>query len=555
MRPKPSWFFAAVIVAFAASLGTIATVRAQESTLQETITTADAPVPVRVGDALQVIVHLTTADGIAIDNQPVFVAAGTIGGGEPTSGRGTTDETGQATIRLRLPVGRMTFVATYEGSVTRKLAPSQSTPATLEVLALVAPTLRFDPVPITPLGARPRLVLHAEDDEGQAVGGLNVQITLDGQRIGTILTDESGLGDIALKANLVAGTYKVVGSYDGSSSRKIAAATATMSVDVGVAWLQVHTVPAVPGVRFQLTELPSSDQPGQVYAFTSDADGLAFVAVQSPGGYALTAAADPNQAASGRRALFARWSDDYFEPSRLLYISSSLQLAAGFDIDYRVNHAFVDLAQQPVDPSRVTSVTLTNSLGEETKLTDNQPVWLHGSRIVRRANGLEDSRILYSVKSVMMDGSNVVNKDEQRFYPEQDFVLPISVSLFSMHISTKDALFGFSVGRAVHLQYPDGHTDRLPFGSNHDLSLSSLPRGPYKLKVDGLGVSSSPSVALSRNQEVEVRVISYLDIALVGTLGLVLVFGLLAVGRWRLLNRRRTRRIPHGLYSLERDLR
>ena len=551
MKSVVSLLLTAVMLVVGVSAGTTVAARAQESKLQSTITTTEPPVPVRAGDALQIIVHLTTTDGVAIDNQPVFVAAGTIIGGEPTQGRGTTDASGQATIKLRLPVGRMTFVAKYEGSATRGLAPSESAPDTLEVLALIAPTLTFDPVPIVPLGGHPKLVLHAEDDAGRPIAGVNVQITLDGQRLGTINTDELGQGSVALRPDLAAGTYTVGASYAGSSSRKIAAATASLGVDVGSASLQIHTVPPIPGIRFQLAELASSAQPGRVYPFTSDADGLASVAVDSPGAYALTTAADPNQAASGRRAAFARWSDDYFEPTRLLYIGSSLELSTGFDIDYRVNHAFRDLAQQPVDASRVTSVTLTNSLGEETTLTDDQPAWLRGSRIVRRANGLEDSRILYSVKSVIVDGSNVVNKDEQRFYPEQDFLLPISLSLFSMHISTRDALFGFSVGSAVRIQHPDGHTDRVPFGPNDDVSLSSLARGEYKLKIEGNGLSSSPPVALSRDQDVEVRVISYVDIAVAGTLGLVVVFGLLAVGRSRLLNRRRILPIPFELGSLE----
>ena len=115
MKSVVSLLLTAVMLVVGVSAGTTVAARAQESKLQSTITTTEPPVPVRAGDALQIIVHLTTTDGVAIDNQPVFVAAGTIIGGEPTQGRGTTDASGQATIKLRLPVGRMTFVAKYEG--------------------------------------------------------------------------------------------------------------------------------------------------------------------------------------------------------------------------------------------------------------------------------------------------------------------------------------------------------------------------------------------------------------------------------------------------------
>lgn len=546
MRTAAFCFFAVLVLAFGVSTRTSVPIGAQESTQQQTITTVDPPVPVRVGDALQVIVHLTIGDGVPIADQPVVVAAGT------TEGRGTTDANGQAVVRLRLlPAGRMTFVATYAGSLTRGLAPSQSWEDTLEVLPLIVPTLRIDPLPAVPLGARPHLVLHAEDDSGQPISGINVQITLDGKRIGTILTDERGLGEIALKPDLASGTHAAVASYDGSPSRNIAAASAELRVDVVVALLQIHTVPALPGVRFQLTELSRSGQPGQVHAFESDAQGVAAVAVDSQGAYTLTAATDPDQAALGRRAEFARWSDDYFGPDRLLYITSSLQLTAGFDVDYRVGHSFRDLSEQPVDAGRVSSVTLTNSLGEETTLPDDQPAWLHGSRIVRRSNGLEASKTLYSIKRVMMDGSNVVNQYEQRFYPEQDSAIPITLSLYSIHISTRDALFGFPVGSAVQLRYPDGHTERVPFGPDHDVSVSSLARGEYKLKIEGNGLSSSPHVALSRDQDVEVRVISYVDIAVAGTFGFIFVVGLLAVGRWRLPLWKRARPIAVALGSMK----
>lgn len=546
MRITALSFFATLVLTFGVSSWASAPTHAQQSTQLQTITTVEPPAPARVGDAVQVVVHLTTGDGVAIADQPVVVVAGT------TEGRGTTDADGQAVVRLRLlPAGRMTFVANYAGSLTRGFAPSQSWEETLEVLPLIVPTLRIDPVPTVPLGARPQLVLHATDDSGQPLSKINVRITLDGTRIGTILTDAGGLGEIALKPDLASGAHTAVASYDGAPSKGIAAASTELRVDVGLAVLQIYTVPALSGIRFELTERSKSGEPGPVHAFESDAQGVASVAIDSQGAYTLTTATDPDQAASGRRAEFARWSDDYFGPDRLLYIASSLRLTAGFNVDYLVRHSFRDLADQPVESSRVTGVTLTTSLGEETTLPDDQPAWLHGSRIVRRSNGLEASKILYSIKRVMMDGSNVVNQYEQRFYPEQDSAIPITLSLYSLRISTRDALFGFPVGSAVQIRYPDGRTERVPFGPNHDVSVSSLARGEYRLKIEGNGLSSSPPVALSRDQDVEVRVISYVDIVVAGTLGFILVVGLLAVGRWRLPLWKRARPIAAALGSMK----
>jgi hypothetical protein len=106
---------------------------------------------------------------------------------------------------------------------------------------------------------------------------------------------------------------------------------------------------------------------------------------------------------------------------------------------------------------------------------------------------------------------------------------------------TRDALFGFPVGESVKLRYPSGRT------ASHDLkdgtvTLQSLPRGTYDLKVKASGVSFTRPVSVSRKQEVELKVISWLDMLLAFGAIVALAIGLAIVRRPHLAQKLRLRR-------------
>ena len=183
---------------------------------------------------------------------------------------------------------------------------------------------------------------------------------------------------------------------------------------------------------------------------------------------------------------------------------------------------------------------MTSTNGGSERLDSEEPRWLQGSRVVRRWDGLEEIEVLHSVESVTVGGSNVVNRGEQRFLLSKDREWQIQLLLYSAQFSVRDALFRFPVGSAIHLEYPDGRSERLPLESGGELMLESLPRGEYHVSVDGPGISFSRPVALSRDQEVRLELISYLDIAVVFLLVASVALGLLFMGRPRLLFALRT---------------
>jgi transposase-like protein len=198
--------------------------------------------------------------------------------------------------------------------------------------------------------------------------------------------------------------------------------------------------------------------------------------------------------------------------------------------------SFTDLSENTVDAGRVSSVTLKRSDGSYFTFEDSQPQWLMATRVVRRPEGLEAAPLLYSVESVMVDGTNAVNRYQQRFYVEQEDTWGIQLLLYSAHIHATDAFFGFPVGHGITLQYPDGHSVDLPFGANRDVSQSSLARGLYRVRVKGvIGMTPFTPIALSKDQEVELKVLTGLDIGVGVVSGLVVALALLFLKRPHLL--------------------
>ncbi len=321
--------------------------------------------------------------------------------------------------------------------------------------------------------------------------------------------------------------------------------------------LEIRTVPPLAGVRFFLfppcalylpPELPESSfcfsgplRPPEGQTLVSGEDGIARAVVEQEGLYRIELL--PWQAdESGLRAEFSRWEDETFLPARDLVIASSTSLAVGFDVSRRVRLDFVDLEGRAVDLARVTAVTVRSSHGEVHTLDNSRPTWLQAGRALRREGRLEEAEIIYSVQNVMVDGSNVVNRGQQRFVVRPDQAWRIELLLYSAQFSARDALFGFPIGSGIELEYPDGRTEIRPFEPGGELRVDLLARGTYYARVDGApGISPRTIFVLSRDQEVQPVVISYFDLASASLLMTALALGLLLVGRPELYARLRSR--------------
>ncbi len=307
---------------------------------------------------------------------------------------------------------------------------------------------------------------------------------------------------------------------------------------------QLQTVPPIQGVTFQIA--------GQ--QFVTGADGTTVVAVPQPGLYDLQVITDtyhdPYQ-----RVEFSRWLSESFQPTRQIHLPSSTPVVqVGLDTFSLVGEKFVGLDGLPVDPKRITSFTIRSLQGDSFTFPDGQPRWIPASRVTRRrTGGLDQVRLLYTVTQVMIDGSNVVNSSQQQFYAEPNGDWSISLLMYGLRIQSTDAMFGFPAGKAVELQLPNGTVQTYPLDATGSAEMTGLARGNYNFRVLGAnGFSPQAPVALSTDQVVLTKVISYMDMGVVAGAGLLIALGLLLYGRLLLhrsniRNRRSGQSDPSGI--------
>ena len=223
----------------------------------------------------------------------------------------------------------------------------------------------------------------------------------------------------------------------------------------------------------------------------------------------------------GVRSTFSRWEDNRYTAARSITIRRNTVLDAGFQQSVRVSFAFVDLAGRSA-VGRVSRMTLSNTLGSRISFAPSWPQWLRATGLARSFRGLEPTFVQYSVERALVNGSNVVNQSQQRFYPAKTRRFTAQLLLYSARVRVRDFLFGTSIGNQLSLVYPNGNRVgyRLRGGN---LLLSSLPRGTYTVDVHAGGYVPSVSLALSKNQSLDVKVVSYLDMSLLLVLVLLSV--------------------------------
>jgi hypothetical protein len=136
---------------------------------------------------------------------------------------------------------------------------------------------------------------------------------------------------------------------------------------------------------------------------------------------------------------------------------------------------------------------------------------------------------------VTVDGSNVVNKAQQQFYAQPNATWTISLLFYSLRIQARDALFGFAQGKALKLELPNGQVQTYPLDSAGTAEVHSLARGQYYFQVVGAkGLSTRAPVSLSKDQDLNAKVVSYLDMGVIAGAGMLVAIALLFYGRFSL---------------------
>jgi hypothetical protein len=193
----------------------------------------------------------------------------------------------------------------------------------------------------------------------------------------------------------------------------------------------------------------------------------------------------------------------------MINIPRMSHLAAGFELTYPIDLKFVDLSGNPVEANRITSIAMKSSNGVIYTFEDSKHIWLKKNRIVQRLDGLDDVDIKYSIQNILVDGSNVVNQGQQRFEVIPGKPWQIELRLYNASFEAEDAIFGFPLGEGVEIQFPNGRIHQYSLGPDGELNVEGLARGTYLVQVVGApGLSMVTPVVLSRNQEIELRVLA-----------------------------------------------
>ena len=388
-----------------------------------------------------------------------------------------------------------------------------------------------------PVGERFSLVARLSGPNGEIYGAVEnevLQLLIDGQHYRRERTNFAGAARFVVSQPLTVGHHILTVVYPGSTS--LAPAAATHDLIIAPAILEIETVPALPGILVRAGERE----------FRTEANGKVQIPFQEPGSYLIEVSRSLTTPVLEAR--FARWNDDVFTPTRTVVIPKHRRLQVGYDTAMVITYRFVDLDGQPVDPARIERLVLKSSTGELRELppaaADPDTRKLQASRALPTHAGLVSAPVQWSVEIVSIRGTNVVNRKQQRFYPIEHTDWTITLLLYSASFTVRDAFFGLPVGRAVRLIYPDGSSELVPLRDGQGV-IRALPRGDYRVQATGVfGWSPPAPLALSRNQDVEITVLSGLDLLAIGVLGLALLAALLLAGRPHLWRLRRPRSTP-----------
>ena len=429
------------------------------------------------------------------------------------------------------------LLMTITPAVAADLKPLTESGATLSPqLQQGGSKLIIEPIQPVVIGSHPTIVMRLTTPAGNPIPNQAIRVFVNDARKAQVNTDSNGVATAVLRYKFEAGTYHIKAVYAGVSVLDLATTTAEADLIVEPSLFDIYTVPPVAGVKILFDD--------KVYV--TDDSGVVKIQVNQSGVFPLEVLpVDQADLPPNMRVEFSRWGDQVFTPSRETYFPRPNQLALGLRISHQVDQIFYDAVGNPVDSSRVSSMTLRR-YGELLTFEQAGPIWLAQNRVVGRLGGtLESQQILYYFKEIIIDGVNVVNKSQQRFHVGPDNIWPVNLLLYSVRFSGRDAMFNFPIGSGIELIYPNGRVQEFEFGPEDEILIPALARGTYLATVtEGGGSAPRTPIHLSRDQEVELRVLSYLDMAVIFGVPALGALALLYAGRPHLFKSRRMVHAP-----------
>jgi len=244
-----------------------------------------------------------------------------------------------------------------------------------------------------------------------------------------------------------------------------------------------------------------------------------------------------------------------FTGSKNWHSVHSRNVDAAFQISEPVTFSFVDANGIPVDPSTIDSITIKSNTGLIQTFNSSQlqkPVLVTTSSVALGPAGMESRTAQYVVDEVMVGGSNAVHRAQQRSSFDVSRQWTVSLLFYRVSFSARDAFYGSSLGTEIVLRASDGTEQRVALDVDGNATIDRLPRGEYTVSVMNAGYSPPRPIHVSRDQDVQLKVVSMIDVAsLMLTVGAVFL-GLILIGRPFLITRP-TRTLVRVLSTIRLD--
>ncbi len=338
-----------------------------------------------------------------------------------------------------------------------------------------------------------------------------------------VRTDTSGVAHFRLRGVLAAGVHHLVVSFAGTKQYSYSEpARATATFEVAPLIITIQTVPQVPGVTLTLDGAKG---------YVTDAAGQTLIGVTRAGLHALAVTVPAPDATS--RITFVRWSDDSWNPSRVIRVVQDISISVGLRAAYLTPIEFVGLDFNPLDPTRVSDVVISGPNAELIQLRyPYDPIWLQTPMPAKHSGegGLHVTSAPYSVSQAKYARLNVASTGKERFTPGPGLTWQIKLLLFTLTLGAKDAIFGTTLYNSIKLVGPTGRIQNVALNGQPRVSLV-LSRGNYSAQVLASGVTPVATIALSRSQVVVIPVITPIDLFTIALILFAITAAVFVAGR------------------------
>ncbi|MFN8157835.1 MAG: hypothetical protein U0R68_10480 [Candidatus Nanopelagicales bacterium] len=287
----------------------------------------------------------------------------------------------------------------------------------------------------------------------------------------------------------------------------------------------LETVPAVAGVSVLVDGA----------SFTTDAKGRASAVVGDLNGVAAKVSLASTLAPGAQVELLRVGRAETSAPRER-------HLVLALEVSRPVVLSFHDPKGKAIAPERISEVVLTS--GDQSVSATGTTAAGEGvmvaAQTARQIGG--DWKVLpvtYSVKTVTVDGGQAVFAGQQRFSQAQSPVWPVSLSLYDVSVTVRDVLFGTRIESVVDVTRPDGSSKPVIVTSEGLTVLPALVRGEYVLTNRSAAVGASSTMLVSRSSQVDMRVVTRVDVLVLAALGATVCLGLVLAGQaWARRSRR-----------------